>query len=755
MSASLRSWLRIGPASLTLGVTVLVVGLFGWGAPLLDLLELRTYDLRFRSRGPLPASPAVVLAVIDEKSVDVEGRWPWPRSKLAALIDALSRDGVRVIGFDIAFTEPDENSHVGLIDRLAREVDAFGIRDPRLTRFIGERRRDADNDQALATAIKNSAAPVVLGYFFHMSDVSLGYRLEPEEVEKRLQRLARFRYPMILSSAQAPDAERFIMAHTPEPNLDLLADVAASAGFFSLRSDPDGVLRWMPLVIRAGEDFYPPLAMMVAWHHLGRPQLRVHVGRHGVDGVQLGDRFIPTDEAGQLLINYLGPSRTIQQFSVTDILNGKVAPGTFKDRAVLIGATALGIHDLRSTPFSPLFPGMEVQGTVVDNIITGRFLARPEWSRIFDVLAIVVFGGVVGFALPRLSALNGLVFAAVVFVGYIVAARWLFTHAQVWLNVVYPLLALTGTYTALTAYHYVTEQRERKKVKETFSQYVAPTVVEEVLKDPRRLKLGGDEKVLTVLFSDLEGFTRYSERYSPAEMVDMLGDYYNSMTEQIFTHGGTLTSYVADEVMAIFGAPLEQPDHAHRACATALAMRAQRRALAEEWGRVGRPRLRARTGINSGAMLVGNLGSRYRFAYGALGDHVNLASRIEGLNKVYGTEIILAENTARLVDGAFVVRELDTVRVLGRTQPVRIYELMAGAGTALSPEQQQVLALYAAGLEAYRHQDWSEALTLFEKALTLRPDDGPCRAMLERATLFQEVPPLKDWDGVFEQLVKG
>jgi adenylate cyclase len=306
----------------------------------------------------------------------------------------------------------------------------------------------------------------------------------------------------------------------------------------------------------------------------------------------------------------------------------------------------------------------------------------------------------------------------------------------------------------LTAYSYVTEQRQRKRIKSTFRQYVAAEVVEEMLKDPRRLRLGGEVKTLTVLFSDLEGFTSYSERHTPQQMAEMLGEYYNRMTEQVFAHRGTLKEYVGDELMAIFGAPLEQADHAQRACAAALAMRETRLALAAEWTKTGRPQLRARTGINSGPMLVGNLGSRYRFAYGALGDQVNLGSRLEGLNKVYGTEILMGENTARLVETAYLLREVDMVRVLGRAQPVRIYELLAKLGTPRTLEQEKALRSYAAGLEAYRQKVWVEALALFEDAIRICPEEGPARTLAERCEVHQKTPPPEDWDGVFEQAFK-
>ena len=534
----------------------------------------------------------------------------------------------------------------------------------------------------------------------------------------------------------------------------MFTEAAASSGYFTIRNDQDGIVRWMDLMIQGGEDLFPPLAVLCAWHYLDRPQLIVKIGRDGVDGIEMGDRFIPADESGRLLINYLGPPKTFPHFSISDILHGKLPSGTFTDKIILVGVTATGTYDMRSTPVSPVYPGVEIHATVIDNILTQHFLTKPNWSWIYDLFAILILGVLIGIVLPRVSALKGLICATGLFVVHIVVARWLFVQAGVWLNLVYPLLVLSGNYTALTVYRYVTEERERKKIKGAFMHYVSPVVIEEMLKDPERLKLGGDEKVLTVLFSDLQGFTSTAERYTPSQMIELLSEYYAIMTEQIFAYEGMLKEYVGDELMAIFGAPIAQADHAERACAAALAMRERRAELQEEWAKIGRPPLIARTGVNSGLMLVGNLGSKYRFAYGVLGDHVNLGSRLEGLNKQYGTDILIGENTAQLIGNAFVLREIDLVRVVGRENAVCIYELLAKAGTSLPHAQEKAFGSYAAGLEAYRQQRWHDAIGLFEEALALWRGDGPSRVMAGRCQVYQKTPPLDGWDGVFEALYK-
>ena len=736
-------------------IIVLVAMLYAASNPVLDAIELNWLDLRFQFRGSLAPTPAVVVAAIDERSLDVEGRWPWRRSRLAALVDALSRDGAKVIGFDVTFPESDDSSRLAFVDQLTRRVESLALHSAPLTQFLRESRIDTDTDQALASALKRSSAAIVLGYFFYTSEDSVGYALKQETIERRLDRIAASRYPVIFFRDNKIAAVPFIKGYAAQTSLEMFTAAAASSGYFTVVSDADGVVRWVPLVIQGGDEFFPPLSILCAWHFLGRPPLSIRAGQDGVEGVQLGSRFIPTDERGQLLVNYRGPAKTFPYYSASDILGGKLPAGTFKDKVVVVGATAVGIGDVRSTPYGPVFPGPEVHATVVDNILAGDFAARPRWSSVFDVLAIVVMGTLTGLALPRMRAVSGYLFAASLVVIYVLAAYALFVFARLWLNMVYPLTTVAMSYTVLTLYRYLTEERERRKIKDTFRHYVSAEVIEDVLADPERLKLGGEEKVLSVMFSDLVGFTSYSEQYPPTEIIAILSDYYDRMTDQVFANRGTLTNYNGDELMAIFGAPIEQADHAHRACAAALAMLEHRDALAAEWTKLGRPRLRARTGINTGTMLVGNVGSRYRFAYTVLGDHVNLASRLEQLNRAYGTQIMIGEQTADRVAASFVLRQLDRVRVKGRQQALSIYELLATTESELSMEQRRMLDRYAGALIAYRERAWNEAANGFEQCLAMWPDDGPSQVMADRCRTYQHTPPAKEWDGAFEHLTKG
>ena len=692
-----------------------------------------------------------MLAAIDEKSMAAEGRWPWPRSRIAALVDALSRDGARVIGFDVVFSGSENDARLALIDRIEGTVDRLKRDQSQfaLKMMLQEARDSADQDRQLALALRRSSAPVVLGYFFHMDEASVGFRLEASEIEKRLETIAGSKYPLVYRDPRAP-APPFIKAYAPQVSLGELVAAASSSGYFSIASDPDGAVRWMPLVIQGGEDYFPPLSLLCVWHYLGRPELAVRSGAYGIDGIQLGERFVPTDEAGRLFINYRGGPQSFPTYSVSDILGGNVRQGTFKDRIVIVGATATALGDIRTVPFGPLFPGPEIHANVIDNILAGDYIERPTWSWIIDLAAIVVLGLLVGVTLPRVSAVAGLRFSILLFAGYVLASYWLFVKARIELNMVYPLMTIAGTYTVLTLYRYLSEERERRRIKEVFQHYTAPEVIEIIMRDPKGVRLGGEERIVTALISDLEGYTSFSERRAPNEIIAVLSDYYGEMTEEVFKVQGTLVEYVGDELFAIYGAPMAQADHAKRACDCALAMRARRLALREEWAKLGRPAIKARTGINSGNMLVGNIGSKYRFHYGAMGDPVNLASRLEGLNKIYGTEIIVSGNTAELIGDAFRLRELDLVRVKGRDQALSIYELLGASDVLLEREDEEMLALYQMGLTAYRERQWDHAMRLFGRCLQRRPGDGPSLLMQSRCRAYRERPPPDDWAGTFE-----
>lgn len=747
----LKRFITINPFSITLISILLVVALFFTGVPILEFIELKAYDLRFLSRKQHKPTHPIVLAVIDEKSLDAEGRWPWPRAKFAELVDDLSADGAKVIGFDIGFLEPDENSNLRLLTEIEKRLKTAGDSNAEVSQYLTEVKEHADNDLILATAIRDASAAVVLGYFFHTSQAGSDYQLSPAEIESQLDRIDASKFQLIVSEGEPPVESAFLRAYAPESNLEILSQATPHAGWFNSIPDYDGVLRWAPMVIQCSEDIYPPLALQVVWNYLDQPQLVVQVEIHGVEGIHMGQRFIPTDPIGRMLINYLGPPKTFPHYSISDILQGRVPDDTFKDAIVLVGATAEGIYDSRNTPFSTVHPGLEVHANIAENILSQSYLNIPKRADIYNLIAIMAMGLMVGMVLPRLNALKGALFALTLFGLYIVANSWLFSSTGIWLNMVYPLLALLITYVAITVYRYFTEEHQRKEIKSAFSRYASRRVIEQMLDNPDQLKLGGEVRHITVLFCDLAGFTSYSEIYTPHAMIDILGEYFNEMTEKVFAYEGLLKEYVGDELMAIFGAPLTQEDHAQKACLTALAMKDRLQTLRQNWAELDRPQLTARTGINSGHMLVGNIGSKYRFSYGALGDDVNLASRLEGLNKQYGTEILIGEKTADLVKEQFRLRKMDYVRVKGKEKPVRVYELLGVDGVQFSEERERQLQIYTEGFDAYQSQKWSEAFDIFQAGLELYPNEKSFKAMSIRCRIYQNAPPKGEWDGAFRE----
>jgi adenylate cyclase len=743
---------------MTIGLTTSVLILFLFGVPILDLVELKTYDLRLLSRDSRKPSPQVVLAVVDEKSLNAEGKWIWPRAKIARLIDLLSQDGAKVIGFDIGFWEPDENTNLKLIDEFERKIESLNLKDDRIGAFIKESKLNADNDLILAKAIRRSQTKVVLGHFFYMSAAALNYQMEEKDIERQLKRISNSRYPMIMYAEAGLQIDPFIteyIAYTPEANIDLLSEVAPASGYFNMVPDPeDGVVRWMPLVIKCGREIYGPLSIQSVWHYLDQPQLMVSVADYGIEGIRIGERFIPTDESGRMLINYLGPQKTFPHYSISDILRENLPKGTFKDKVVLVGATAIAIYDIRNTPVSSSgeYPGLEVHATVVDNILTRNFLEKPKWTGIYDALAILVLGLLTGAVVRRLDALKGIFFSSALFILYIWICRWLFVRWGTWVNMVYPLLVLVLVYTSLTVYRYLTEERERKKIKSAFTYYVSSSVVNEMLKYPEKLKLGGDRRDLSVLFSDIRGFTTIAEGLTPEDLVHLLNEYLTVMTDIVFKYDGMLDKYMGDAIMAIYGAPLDLPDHPIKACQSALEMMEELKRLNQKWTGEGKQPMDIGIGINTSPMMVGNMGSEQRFDFTVMGDSVNLGSRLEGANKSYKTNIIISEFTFDRVKDEFACMELDSVRVKGKTEPVKIYNLVGDKD--LPETQDRIVNEFNQGLALYKERKWAKAIHVFENITAMDPSLYAAQVYIERCRDLKKNPPPTDWDGVYVMTTK-
>ncbi|MEW6388472.1 MAG: adenylate/guanylate cyclase domain-containing protein [Thermodesulfobacteriota bacterium] len=737
-----RRWFfpRSTVAQIVVAVTLVVVIALIWRPPFMEFLELKLYDAKFRYRGSRPAGGEVVIVGIDDASLKQVGRWPWPREAFGELLQRVKDAGPRVIALDIIFAEKEETATVTAIKNLRRGISQVGGASAPIMALLEREEKRADVDRRLARIIA-AGPPTILGFFFkgvggRTPEVDLAKLMGPKVIQASSYNAVRW-------LEQKPQRLPVMGAEGVELNLPEITRAAAGGGYFNMVPDMDGTVRWLPLTLVYGPDFFAPLSLVAAQHYLGRPSLGLTMSRLGVDGIRLGKRPIPVDHFGRLLINYLGPPGIITTHSAAALMAGKLPEGALQDKVVLLGATAVGIYDLRVTPFSGVCPGIEIQGTIMDNILRGDFLKRPGIAPFPGLVAVLLLGLLLGVVLPRLSAVWAFIFASCLLGGYAAANYLLFRYGGWQLELLYPLLEITGVYTGITAQRFLSEERERARLKKAFQSYVAPEVVNQIIKHPERLRLGGERRELTILFSDIRGFTTISETLEPEALVEVLHEFLNPMSEIIVQNGGTIDKYMGDAIMAEFGAPLDLPDHAARACRTALKMVETLRDLDKKWAAQGRPGLRVGVGINTGPVAVGNMGSERLFDYTVIGDNVNLASRLEGLNKYYGTEILITAATAQALSGQFILKEVDLVKVKGKTQPIAIHELL-GEGPA-DPDLARFLEIYHQGLSLFRDRRWQESAAAFTAALELRPQDVHLRNYLELAEKHRTTPPAPDW----------
>ncbi len=744
MKVPIKKLLALSPLKIAIVLVLLALAMFFIDPAFIRFMELKALDLRMVSRGQLPTSGQVVIATVDEKSLSEIGRWPWTRTVTAKLVTTLKGFGAKAVGFDIVYAEPEKSASLQTLAEIYQDAAKMGIADPRLTGLLENKAKAAQADAILAKAIAD-AKNVSLGYFFHTSATDVGF-ISEQYIAAASSLIGGSMYSMVKSKGPA-GVYNIISAYAPVPSIKEIAEAGENSGYFNAFPDSDGVIRWAPLVIKFQDNFYYSLPVALLMQYLDFPMIVLNLADFGVDGINLGDIRIPTDESGRLLINYLGPAKTFPHYSISDIINGRLSPDLFKGKIVVVGATATGIYDLRVTPFSPVYPGVELHATVIDNILQRRFLEQSAWTTFIDLCSIVVFGMIMGISIPRVKAAQGVILAIIITGGFIVGNALIFAKYNIWLNMVYPVLTMMTIYLVITVYRYFTEEREKKKVRGAFQYYLTASVINELLKDPSKLKLGGDKKDLTVMFSDIRGFTTISEKLTPEELVRLLNEYLTAMTDIVFKYDGLLDKYIGDAIMAVFGAPLEQPDHALRSCRTALEMMATLKTLQEKWAEEGRPHVDIGVGINTGDMVVGNMGSNMRFDYTVMGDNVNLSSRLEGINKEYGTHIIISEYTYEVVKDQMFCREIDSVRVKGKKLPVKIYELICERPEAA--EHEEYVRRFHQGLEKYKAARWDEAIACFESVLEIRPADPPAKLYIQRCRELKEHPPEGEWDGVF------
>lgn len=558
-------------------------------------------------------------------------------------------------------------------------------------------------------------------------------------------------------------------------------------GYFNAALDPDGTVRRSHLIARTGTTFMPSIALkgfLIANNYNAQIKLRYNarIGRSEIDKLEVindeGEPVfdIPVDPLGRLAINYAGKAKIFPHVSLAELLTDsdemsyqareydartktwiniskKVKKEAFlKDKVFIVGATAIGIYDLRVTPFEENFPGAETHANVLDNLIRRDFLVTHPNEELGMLIALFALGIILSIALSSLSALPGLTLVVALLAGITLIDRfYLFGQGTV-VTIVLPLTLVAVLFMVLISYKYFTEERGKKELRNTFSKYVSPSIVNEILSDPSKIELGGRKERVTIFFSDVRGFTTISEKLDPRALSDLLNEYLTPMTDLVFKHRGTLDKYMGDAIMAFFGAPIPYSDHAKHAARCALKNLEKLYELQKEFKAKGLPSIDIGIGLNTGEVSVGNMGSQTVRSYTVMGDAVNLASRLEGTNKEYGTRIIISEFTYEDIKSDFICRELDWVRVKGKAQPVRIFELVAEQKTDVKTTE--LLKSYQEAYALYHSKQFARALEVFNKALNIMPEDPVTRLYIERCMGYIAVPPEGDWDGVFEMTTK-
>lgn len=735
-----RTWRRrLAPLTGGIVITLLVV-LFhqadgGVVRAVRDRLDWLVYDLRFNHT--LPATPAphpdVVIVDIDEAALASEGHWPWPRSRLADLVDRLVEAGVVVIGFDVVFAEAEANPAT----RMLREAaPLIGPRLDELDALLAPLATAVDGDRRFARSIGAAREAGI--------DVVLGYALTHEA-----SRTGQVGPPLELAGAPAPGQLGLPQMSGHTANLALLQQAAGHGGFFVSTPDGDGVNRRYPLVLAYDGAIYPSLALAAARRFLFVEQVALLSapigGAEAVEALSLDGVLLPTDGGGHALIPYRGPPRTFDYVSAATVLRGE-AGAALEGRVALVGTSAVGLVDIRSTPVSSVYPGVEVHASVLAGIIDGRFPFKPPWADGVDIVLTLGLGLVLALLLPFASALVYVLAAGVAAVAAVWINLWLWVDQAFVTSLVGPLLAVAAVTSFNLVYSFFTETLQKRQLKSMFGQYVPPELVEEMSRNPEGISDAGERREMTVLFCDIRGFTTISEQLTASELKDLLNRFFTPMTEIIFDHRGTIDKYVGDMIMAFWGAPLEDPDHARNAIDTALSMLARTAAMKPELRELGYPEVDIGIGLNTGSMNVGNMGSQFRRSYTVLGDAVNLGSRLEGLTKFYGVQLIVGEQT-RAGQQEFLFRQLDRVRVKGKQEPTRIFTPLCRLADA-SDEVRAELARYEQARRAYLERRWDAAETGF-RDLQQEDDRVIYRIYLERLARLRAEPPGPDWDGVF------
>lgn len=724
-------------------------------------LENKLLDMRFVMRGPMKPSNKIGILGLDEKSIQKFGRWPFTRGIYEKAFKNLKAVGAEWVGFDVVWDMPERPLLADAWDQIEQLRKAKGTASDANWRRLVQLSQAGVADESIARTI-SSYEKIVLGYMYY-----------GEGEKDAINALGKNKFttlPAMMDSAVAavilPDGLDLnhygdLKVSAVVGNTPFISQAGKNFGFFNNDLDADSVVRTVNLVKTADNNLMPAMSLKMAANITGREIVAVF-DRVGVEEIMLvnadNDKdiiHIPVDPlgGGRILLNHLGPGNTIPTFSLADAYDNSFSAKDrklLKGMSLMMGPTAMAINDVRANPFEATFNGVEHHAAVIDNIVSQRFFRRPADIYRTEMLVVLAIGVLFSLLLTFSSALTSAVFALLVSIGYFYLDRQLWFSKGIWVYMGMPYIQIGGLFMAVTLYKYFTEEREKKKVKGAFQHYLSPDVMNQVLDNPDKLKLGGERRECTVFFSDVRGFTTISESLSPEKLCELMNDYLSPMTEIILRSGGVLDKYIGDAIMAFWGAPIERPDQADVAARVILEMMERLEIIRREFPAKGFPPVDIGCGLNTGQMSVGNMGSSERFAYTVMGDSVNLGARLESITKEYGVRSILSEYTVAKLGNpnAYFLRDMDDIVVKGKKDPVKIFELIH---PMVLPQEQflrDLLGEFQEGRTAYRAQSWAKSRQHFDACLRIRSSDGPAMMYLERIQEMEKLPYIENWDGV-------
>jgi adenylate cyclase len=701
-------------------------------------LRLRTFDLFQVLRPRAQTSFPVVIVDIDEASLKEIGQWPWPRTTVADLITKITQLGAVTIGLDVIFSEPDRMSPA-VAEHSFRGLDA-------------ETRAKLDllpsNDQVLADAIKQSR-------------VVVGQAGSPT--------------PSPRTQAEMTLQTGFAVVG-PEPTDDLVTfpgllrnilpieQAAAGRGLFSIKPERDGIIRRVPVIMEAQDTLVPALSMEMLRVVTKASAILVRTDTAGVRAVAVPGLEVPTDRNGQFWVHF-NKSNPARYVSAKDILQGNLPPDRLRGRLVLIGTSAIGLLDIKTTPVEAAMPGVEVHAQILESVLTKTLLNHPNYAIGAELIVAVLFGLAIIIVAPLLSPTIVVVLGVMLIAGLIGLSLFLFVEQNLLIDFTYPLISSWLIYLVLTFVNYFREQKQRQQIRSAFGFYLSPHMVEALARSPEKLVLGGEERRMTILFSDVRGFTTISEHYKddPQGLTHLMNRFLTPLTNAIIERQGTIDKYIGDAIMAFWNAPVDDPEQEANACDAALEMQTRATALnvelkqeAEASGGVYMP-LRVGIGLNTGPCVVGNMGSDFRFNYSVLGDTVNVASRLEARTKDYRLPLVIGSRTAERAQEKFATMEIDLIQVKGKKQPEAVFAVLGRADTDQEPRSKELRTLNAKMLASFRKQQWDDALGLIQRCRTAGNGydlDGLYDMYAERIATYRADPPPPDWDGVYEAETK-